>query len=145
MNSLQLSCYVISADVCVDTGKTSVPSFTGWVLHKFPWSFKIKQACKIKISPACPLKCTVSSQLPNPTLLHLWCQWAPARRSVPSSCWAVSVPPCGVWHRCGWLWPAWVWWSPWTRAAAHSSVGRERRGSAMCWSCCPLTSWGSCF
>lgn len=99
-------------------------------------------ACIIKDSPACRPKCTVSSQLQSPTWSLPWCQWAPAQRSVPSSYWAASVLPCGVWHHCGWLWLAWAWWSLWTRAAAHSSAGWERRGSVMWWSCCPLTSWG---
>lgn len=113
----------------------------------FAWAYvtpqtKKKGACIIKDSPACPLKCTISSQLQSPTWWRLWCRWAPGQRSVPSSCWAVSAPPCGAWRRCGWRWRAWVWWSPWTRAAARSSVGWGRRGSARCRSCSPPTSWG---
>lgn len=149
VNSLQLSCYVILVNEFMDIGKNKNTLFHWLVLQVCSvitrviiQYIKLKQACITTDSPACPPKCTVSSQLQSPTWWHLWCQWAPARRSVPSSYWAVSALPCGVWRRCGWLWLAWVWWSPWTRAAAHSSAGWEMWGSVMCRSCCPLTSWG---
>lgn len=95
-------------------------------------------------SPVSRPKCTTSSRRPSPTWWPLWCRWAPARRSVPSSCWAESSPPCGVWHRSGWPWPAWAWWSLWLHAGARSLKGWDMRGSAMCWSCWPRTSLGWC-